>query len=1355
MDGGAGERVGPSRRRIGLGGLILLVTILVGASAAQASVIQIQARNADSEPTDEFSTTEGIYAFAPTDMKGGYACVVADRPGSGCMKGYAPVPPFNQLNVPVNAPGDILVGGPYRLVGFSDPKVAQRDAVSPDTFFVHAPTCDPNQAAVCPDGLAAFTASACEMQHAALMLLAMRTVGFIAQGMAASFVPLLLPGSGFVVFVVEAAVTFEAVQAIGSEVWAKGFATGGAMASEAEEHYREICSPPGALGFTRGRGLLQVANPDYTQVAQPIFSTLSPPSDPGDHALFDAMDRQQAYSGAVATALDRYRAAKADGATDSEALQLHALADYDRHLVTALNDSEAAERELASRIATDTTADAPITSAQIDNLRAVQARVTTDGFTGDERAQLSGLGFTSDQIDAVAADFASQPTDALVADRRPSEQLTAAADDLDLSVPGLEQFAAEADRAADEMLPRASIEISVATDPSPPVDAPSFHFEGGAVGPFDLGDGGVQSFQDVTPGTQGMTVTAPDGYELESGSCDDGGSATPSTVDITSGVLSIGVDAAEPVHCSLTFRRMAKIVIATHTVPSGWPDPLAYSGDLGAFTVGDGGEHDAQVAPGVYTVAQQPGDDASVSDIACDDGGAADPSVPDVAAGSVAIHAETGETVRCEFTDTLARGRLVLSAATQPADPRGRPVLRATGDGIEPVELGDQAARTIPLATGSHTLALDALSGQIDSASCDDGDSATPSAGDSGTLTAGIDPGEIVRCLVSLKHPDPGALVIANRVTPAMDTTGLQWTFEGDDVAGAFVLADGEHSSTTVWPAGTYAVHATAPPEFALRDASCDDGASAHPSSAVGGAVTAAVEPGETVTCTYTWGLLSLRSTGPLSRVYTSPTLNCAVDHLGDHQPEFFADSACGTFVTAGDTVFGPAEIPAGGGLGQTPFTPVDQSFATGSGTRADPLRVVTTVDAGATGVRLRQIDTYVAGEEAYRTTVTVTDTGQTPVSGQLYRAADCFLQDSDIGYGTVDAATGAVACRGIDQGPSGPTPGSRIEQWFPLTSGSHLMEDSFSTVWSRIGSRLAFPDTCLCDEPTDDGAGLSWRYDLAPGESRTFQHLTTFSPLGHEPLTLSEHASPASVPGGGRVRFRIEVANPNTQAVGLTTVSAVLPPGFGYVTGSTAGAGEPAASGRTLTWTGLDDAPAAGTITLSFDADAPSQPGEYDGTAAAEPELPYALAAPGGAHVTVTAALEPTPTPTPSSTPAATPTPTPTAAPAATPTPAPTAPPQGGVRSEQARDLGLPSARACVSRRRFGIRLKGKLRSARVWVDGRHVKVVRKGGRLVATVDLRGLRTGRFTVLVRAVGTDGRKVREQRRYRTCAKRRR
>ena len=86
-----------------------------------------------------------------------------------------------------------------------------------------------------------------------------------------------------------------------------------------------------------------------------------------------------------------------------------------------------------------------------------------------------------------------------------------------------------------------------------------------------------------------------------------------------------------------------------------------------------------------------------------------------------------------------------------------------------------------------------------------------------------------------------------------------------------------------------------------------------------------------------------------------------------------------------------------------------------------------------------------------------------------------------------------------------------------------------------------------------------------------------------------------------------------------------------------------------------------------------------------------------------------------------------------------------------------FPSTKACVSRRRFRIRLRSpkgaKLKEAVVSVNGKRVQVV-KGKRLTAPVDLRGLPKGRFSVKIAVTLVDGRKASGTRRYRTCAPKR-
>lgn len=84
---------------------------------------------------------------------------------------------------------------------------------------------------------------------------------------------------------------------------------------------------------------------------------------------------------------------------------------------------------------------------------------------------------------------------------------------------------------------------------------------------------------------------------------------------------------------------------------------------------------------------------------------------------------------------------------------------------------------------------------------------------------------------------------------------------------------------------------------------------------------------------------------------------------------------------------------------------------------------------------------------------------------------------------------------------------------------------------------------------------------------------------------------------------------------------------------------------------------------------------------------------------------------------------------------------------------------KGCASRRKFPIRLKeppgDALKSAKVTLNGKSLKVTRVDGRLTSSVDLRGLKRGRYTVKIVAVTYRGRTIQGSRRYRTCGKVRR
>ena len=96
--------------------------------------------------------------------------------------------------------------------------------------------------------------------------------------------------------------------------------------------------------------------------------------------------------------------------------------------------------------------------------------------------------------------------------------------------------------------------------------------------------------------------------------------------------------------------------------------------------------------------------------------------------------------------------------------------------------------------------------------------------------------------------------------------------------------------------------------------------------------------------------------------------------------------------------------------------------------------------------------------------------------------------------------------------------------------------------------------------------------------------------------------------------------------------------------------------------------------------------------------------------------------------------------------------------RASRGSAVQLPGSRTCRSRRSFAIRLRkparGRIRSARVYVNGRRVKVLR-GKRLRSRVNLRGLPRGRYTVRVVVTTTRGKRIVTRRRYRTCVPRKR
>lgn len=357
-----------------------------------------------------------------------------------------------------------------------------------------------------------------------------------------------------------------------------------------------------------------------------------------------------------------------------------------------------------------------------------------------------------------------------------------------------------------------------------------------------------------------------------------------------------------------------------------------------------------------------------------------------------------------------------------------------------------------------------------------------------------------------------------------------------------------------------------------------------------------------------------ITSAGPLTTIGVTPDLNCFTRRLGDTDGEWFdgtatstnGDDACGTFAVVNGQLYGPASVPAGSsatGPETAPWTPVSQSAVTGSGTTASPFVLVTAVAAGATGVTVTETDTYVTGHEGYSTYISATNNTGAAVNVTLYHAGDCFLQDSDAGYGVVDASTGSAGCQ-AEVTPEA-TPGvhvrsTRVEQLFPLTPGSAYMEGFYSSVWGVIGSKAMFTNTCDCADTNfqDNGVGVSWNIPaLAPSTTVQEGVYTSLSPTGIVPATTGNVADAASVISGQSDGYTVTVRNTGAAAIHLVGVNDLLPTGFTYTPGSTTGltTTNPTISGQSLSWTIPSTVVAAhGSATLHFNFTATAPAGDY-----------------------------------------------------------------------------------------------------------------------------------------------------------------
>jgi hypothetical protein len=226
-----------------------------------------------------------------------------------------------------------------------------------------------------------------------------------------------------------------------------------------------------------------------------------------------------------------------------------------------------------------------------------------------------------------------------------------------------------------------------------------------------------------------------------------------------------------------------------------------------------------------------------------------------------------------------------------------------------------------------------------------------------------------------------------------------------------------------------------------------------------------------------------ITSDGPLTTIAIGNELSCQVDHEGNGAGgEFWPgvtsafDTSCGTGLAVGDTTFGK--------FLDAEFTPVSQSDVVGRGTKLRPFKVTTVVDAGDTGLRIIQTDSYVVGKNFYTTKITVKNRGTSRQDVVLYKYGDCYLNGTDLftrGKVVQSNLGDAPACESTD--PNLP----EVISLLPLSGGYTYQAGDLDATFDAPVNQVPYGNTCDgCPDEVDSGVGLSWELSIGRGDSKT-----------------------------------------------------------------------------------------------------------------------------------------------------------------------------------------------------------------------------------------------------------------------------
>ena len=465
---------------------------------------------------------------------------------------------------------------------------------------------------------------------------------------------------------------------------------------------------------------------------------------------------------------------------------------------------------------------------------------------------------------------------------------------------------------------RGTIIVKKITDPTTATQ--KFDFTGDAAG--SIGNGESITVGNLVPGTYTSTETALTGWDLTGLSCDDGASATPSTVSLADAKATFKLDPGETITCTFTNTQRGHIIVKKITDPTGSSQSFEFDSDYGSnFFLKDGQSNDSgPLVPNTYSVSELTPTGWSLTGSSCDDGSAAD---------KIALGA--GETVTCTFTNTQ-QAKIIVVKQTDP-DGSTQSFEFDPSYGAKFNLTDGQSKDSGYLAPGQYSVAETPVSGwDLTSATCSDG---------SAVGAIQLSAGEVVTC--PFTNTQRGTIIVKKVTDPTSATDTFAFT---GDAAGS--IGNGGTIEVGNLVPGTCTSTETVPGGWDLTGLSCNDGASATPSTTSLGTAEATfkLDPGETVTCTFTntqrGTIIVKKVTNPTSATQKFAFTGNAAGSIGNGENITVGNLVPGTYTSTETAVTG-WDLTALACDDASSTTPSTTSLATATATfKLDPGETVT-----------------------------------------------------------------------------------------------------------------------------------------------------------------------------------------------------------------------------------------------------------------------------------------------------------------------------------------------------------------------------------------------------------------------------